>query len=155
MEKNSSGVSPTEAASALDTLTEDRARLASRVEVPRTLMAAFGGVAAWWVASAASTSPGEHYEPPTSGWLALVGALIITHLLQRETGLRLRSVGARAGWALAGILAACLALFSVSLGLVSLGLPWAVALTALVAFVTTTWLAGLAYRSALEELRRD
>lgn len=44
MEKNSSGVSPTEAASALDTLTEDRARLASRVEVPRTLMAAFGGV---------------------------------------------------------------------------------------------------------------
>lgn len=107
------------------------------------------------MASAASTSPGENYEPPTSGWLALVGALIITHLLQRETGLRLRSMGARAGWALAGILAACLVLFSVSLGLVSLGLPWAVALTALVAFVTTTWLAGLAYRSALEELRRD
>ena len=153
MEKHSAGTSPGDATRALNTLTEDRERLASAIQVPRALLAAYGCLAAWWVGAAAVSAPGEDYEPPTSGWLAMVGVLVITHLIQRETGLRLRSMGPRAGFAVAGIIAVCLALFSVSLGLVASGMIWAVALTSLAAFATTTWLAGIAYRSAADQLR--
>ncbi|WP_232466141.1 hypothetical protein [Diaminobutyricimonas sp. LJ205] len=118
-------------------------------------MAALGGVGAWWVSTAAATNPGENYEARSSGWLALVSALVIVYLIQRETGIRFRAMGARAGWAMTGIVAACLLLFSVSLGLVSFGLHWAVALTSLAAFAATTWLAGVAYRSAVESLRHE
>ena len=117
-------------------------------------MANFGGVAAWWVAAAATTSPGEKYEPPTMGWLALVVALGVVYLIQRDAGIRFRSMGSRAGLAVAGIVITCLALYSVSLGLVSFGLHWAVALTSVVAFALTTWLAAVAYRSAVANLRR-
>ncbi|MBO0595776.1 hypothetical protein I2485_13335 [Nesterenkonia sp. E16_7] len=153
MEKHSAGTSPQDAAQTLNALTDDRERLASAIQVPRALLAAFGGLAAWWVATAAGTTPGENYEPPTSGWLALVGILVTLHLIQRETGLRLRTMGSRAGFAVAGIIAVCLVLFSVSLGLVASGMIWVVALTSLTAFVTTTWLAGIAYRSAVDRLR--
>lgn len=122
--------------------------------VPRMLLAGFGGVAAWWVGAAATTSPGENYEPPTMGWLALALALVVAYLIQRETGIRFRKMGTRAGLALSGIVVACLALYSISLGLVSFGLHWAVAVTSVVAFALTTWLAGVAYRSAVEQLRR-
>lgn len=154
MESNFTPPSHVEAVSALATLSNDRERLAASVHVPWLLLAALGGVGAWWVSTAAATNPGENYEPPSSGWLALVGTLVVAYLIRRETGVRFRQVGARAGWALVGIIAACLALFSASLGLVSFGLHWAVALPSLVAFAATTWLAGVAYRSAVEQLRR-
>lgn len=111
-------------------------------------------MAAWWVGSAAGTSPGEGYEPPTMGWMALAVALVVVYLIHRETGVRFRSMGTRAGLAVVGIVVTCLVLFSVSLGLVSFGLHWSVALTSVVAFAVTTWLAGAAYRSAVENLRR-
>ncbi|WP_224760490.1 hypothetical protein [Salinibacterium sp. ZJ450] len=136
-------------------LSTDRERLAASVHVPWVLLAAFGGVGAWWVSAAAATNPGESYEPPSSGWLALVGTLVIAYLIQRETGVRFRSMGARAGWAVVGIIAACLVLFSVSLGLVSFNMHWAVVLTSLAAFAATTWLAGVAFQSAAEKLRRE
>ena len=139
---------------ALNELSADRDRLAGSIRAPRTLLAGFGGVAAWWVGAAATTSPGENYEPPTMGWLALAVALVVVYLIQRDTGIRFRSMGPRAGLALAGIIVACLALYSISLGLVSFGLHWAVALTSVAAFGLTTWLAGVAYRSAVEKLRR-
>lgn len=142
------------AAEALDSLTMDRERLAGRLRVPWALMAAIGALAAWWVASAATARPGAAYEPPATGWIALLGVLVVAHLVQRETGVRLGAMGARAAWATAGILVTCLALFSVSLGLVSLELAWAVALTSAVAFAVTTWLAGVAYRAAVEHVRR-
>ncbi|EXF24693.1 hypothetical protein BG28_04545 [Nesterenkonia sp. AN1] len=153
MERHSADTSPQDAAQTLETLTDDRERLASAIQVPRALLAAFGCLAAWWVSTAAGTTPGENYEPPASGWLALVGILVILHLIQRETGLRLRTVGSRAGFAVARIITACLVLFSVSLGLVASGMIWAVALTSLIAFATTAWLAGIAYRSAVDQLR--
>ena len=99
------------------------------------------------------TSPGEDYEPPAVGGPALAVVLVIVYLIQRETGVRFRNLGGRAGMALAGIMVGCLVLFSMSLGLVSLGLPWAVALTATAAFALTTWLAGVAYRAAVQNLR--
>ncbi|RKN41047.1 hypothetical protein [Micromonospora endolithica] len=143
------------AAEALNTLHADRERLANTVEAPRLLLVAFGALGAWWVAAAATTDPGSSYEPPTSGWIALAGGLAIAYLIRRETGIRFRVMGARAGWAVAGIVATCLALFSVSLGLVSSDLRWAVTLTSTTAFLITTWLAGVAYRSAIAELHRD
>ena len=86
---------------------------------------------------------------------APLGALVVVHLVQRETGIRFRSLGARANWMVAAIVVACLALFSVSLSLVSLQLPWAVVATSLVAFAITTCLSGLALRSAVERAGRD
>ena len=83
-----------------------------------------------------------------------VGTLVVAYLIRRETGVRFRKMGTRAGWAIVAIAAACLVLFSVSLGLVSFGMQWAVTLTSLIAFAATTWLAGVAYRSAVEQLRR-
>lgn len=155
MESNSPEPSPDEATNALNTLSVDRDRLAASVHVPWVLLAAFGAVGAWWVAAAATTNPGENYAPPTSGWLALVGALVVAHLIRRETGIHFRAMGARANWALVGIVAVCLALFSVSLGFVSFGLLWTVALTSLLAFAATTWMAGIAFRSAVEVLGRE
>ena len=87
--------------------------------------------------------------------MAAFGALVVVHLVQRETGIRFRSLGARANWMVAAIVVACLALFSVSLGLVSLQLPWAVVATSLAAFALTTCLSGLALRSAVERAGRD
>ena len=142
-----------EAAARLSELSGDRRALAGSTRVPRVLLAAYGGVAAWWVAGAATASPGENYEPPTSGWLALVAVLIITHLMNRETGIRFKSMGPGAAMAMGGILLVCLALFSVSLALVSLGAGWAVALTSLAAFGAVSWLASVAYRSAVDRLR--
>lgn len=142
-----------EAAARLSELSGDRRALADGTHIPRVLLAAYGGVGAWWVAGAAAANPGENYEPPTSGWLALVAVLIITHLVNRETGIRFQNMGFGAALTMVAILVICLALFSVSLGLVSLGAGWAVAITSLAAFGAVTWLASVAYRSALNRLR--
>lgn len=149
-------VKPTaaEAAAALAGLEHDRDRLADGVRVPWALLAALGGVAAWWVSAAAGTTPGENFQAPDSGWLGLVAVLVIAYLIRREVGVRFRGMGARATWAMLGILVICLILFSLSLGLVSLGATWAVSIVALAAFGTTTWLAGVAYRSAADRIRR-
>lgn len=155
MENDSTDPSPDEATDALNSLSTDRERLAASVHVPWALLAALGGMGAWWVSAAATSQPGDNYEPSSSGWLALVGALVIAWLIQRETGVRFRTMGSGAGWALVGLVIVCLVLFSVSLGLVSFGLHWAVALTSVAAFAATTWLAGVAYRSAAEKLRHE
>ena len=156
MERNFEGrPSADDAAASLRDLASDRQTLADGVHVPRTLLAAFGGVAAWWVAAAATANPGENYEPPASGWLGLVAVLVILHLVRRETGIRFRKMGTRAIMASIAILMVCLTLFSISLGLVSFGARWAVALTSVSAFGLVTWLAGIVYRSALDQLRRD
>lgn len=155
MEHHSQGPSSFEATNALDELTADRDRLADSIRVPWPLLAGFGGVAAWWVGAAAVTSPGQNYEPPATGGLAIAVVFVVVYLLRRETGIRFRSMGLRAGLAVVGIVLSCLTLFSVSLGLVSFGMQWAVALTGVVAFASTTWLSGVAYRSAVENLRRE
>ena len=87
--------------------------------------------------------------------MALLGVLIVAHLVQRESGIQFRALGGRSTWLIAAAFAICLALFSVSLGLVSLNLSWAVAIPSIVAFASTTWLSGLAYKAAVEQLRRD
>lgn len=141
-----------DAAARLSELSGDRRALAEGTAIPRVLLAAYGGVGAWWVAQAVTANPGANYEPPTSGWLALVAVLIIAHLINRETGIKFQSMGGGAALALIAILVACLLLFSVSLGLVSVGAGWAVSFTGLAAFGLVTWLAGVAYRCALNRL---
>lgn len=155
MESKFESPTPNEAANVLNNLSADRERLAANVRVPWPLLAGFGAVAAWWVGAAATANPGENYEPPTSGWLGLACAFVIVYLIRQETGIRFRAMGTRAVWAVVGIAILCLALFSVSLGLVSFGMQWAVALTSVVAFGATTWLSALAYRSAVEQLRGE
>lgn len=135
-------------------LDADRNQLASLVRIPWSLMAAFGALAAWWVGSAATVETGGNYEPPLSGWMALLGVFIVTHLVRRETGIRFRSIGPRATWLAAAAVVICLALFSVSLGLVSMGMRWPVMATSVIAFGSTTWLAKNAYRAAVANLRR-
>jgi multidrug transporter EmrE-like cation transporter len=147
-------ISHTDAAEYMAALSADRIELASRVRIPWALMAAFGALGAWWVASAVTTEPGDDYQPPLMGWMALLGVLIVAHLVQRESGIRFRSVGGKATWVTVGIIAICLALFSISLALVTLDLSWAVAMTSAIAFVVTTVLAKVAYRSAVEHLHR-
>lgn len=143
-----------EATEALQALSADRRRLTEHMPVPWTLMAAFGALGAWWVGSAATTTPGANYEAPSSVWLGLLGALVVVHLLRRETGIRFRALGVRANATIGVIVVVGLVLFSVSLGLVSFGLHWAVALTSLAAFALVTWLAGMAFRSAVGRLDR-
>ena len=156
MERNFEGrPSADDAAARLRDLASDRQTLADSVQVPRTLLAALGGVAAWWVAAAATANPGENYEPPASGWLGLVAGLVVLHLIRRETGIGFRRLGTRATMASIAILMVCLTLFSISLGFVSLGARWAVTLTSMCAFGLVTWLAGIVYRSALDQLRHD
>ncbi|WP_244185938.1 hypothetical protein [Arthrobacter agilis] len=88
------------------------------------------------------------------GGLVLAIVLVITYLIRKKTGIRFKRMGLQAGLALASIVVGCLALFSISLGLVSFGLHWAVTLTSITAFTLTTWLASVAYRSAAQNLRR-
>lgn len=155
MESNFQEPSHNEAKNALTELSADRDRLATSIGIPWTLFAGFGAVAAGWVGSAATASPGENYQPAlTPIWLSLAVALVILYLLQRETGIKFRSLGSRGNVAMAGMLLSCLTLFSVALGLVSVGSQWAVFIAAVLAFAITTWLAAVVYRSAIENLRR-
>lgn len=155
MERNFSGASGDEATEALNVLDSDRQRLAQRVRIPWPLMAAFGALSAWAVSTAATTEPGANYDPPSTSWLALIGILVVAHLVQRETGIRFRSMGAGATWAMLGTIMGSLLMFSVSLGLVAANLRWAVIIPSLAAFALTTGLAMVAYRSAVEKLRGE
>ncbi|MDO5092911.1 MAG: hypothetical protein Q4D79_05730 [Propionibacteriaceae bacterium] len=153
MERNLE-TSRSEATDALNSLAADRDRLTQHFRVPWRLMAAFGALGAWGVGAAALVPSGEGYEPPRTGWLALLGVLVVAYLVQRETGIRFRSMGAKATWLTVAAVVSCLVLFSVSLALISLELRWGVVLTSAVAFVVTTWLSGAAYRAAVEHLHR-
>ena len=153
MENDFSGPSKGEAADALATLTKDRGTLAQNVNLSWPLFGGYGAVAAWLVTSAATTTPGEGYQPPIGGWLALAAVFVLTYLARRETGVRFRSMGTTGTWAMAGIVVACLVLFSVSLGLVASGIAWAVVFTGIAAFAVTTWLSRVAYHSAVAKLR--
>ncbi|MCC9204919.1 hypothetical protein [Arthrobacter sp. zg-Y769] len=144
---------PNEAAAHLRNLAADRDTLAAGVTPPRALLAAIGALAACWVAAALDTRPGADYQSPSWTWL-LVGLLfVILHLIRRDTGLKFRRLGARANGAIALAALVCLFLFSVSLGLVSLGLGWAVMLTSLAAFAAVYGLTGVAFRAAVDQLR--
>lgn len=154
IESDSARPTPDQASHALDSLAADRERLAGSTRTPWGLLAALGLASAWFVAQTAVSNPGGNYEPGTTWWLPLLAAALAGFLIRRETGIRFRRMGARATWLSVGILVVVLVLFSLSLGLVSFDLRWAVALTALAAFVATVWLGSMAFRAAVGTLRR-
>ncbi|QHC58659.1 hypothetical protein [Rathayibacter sp. VKM Ac-2760] len=143
-----------DASSALDSLRSDREALVARISAPRRHLAGFGVLALLWVAQAAALSPGADYEPPTTSWLVVAAAVVLVVLLRRATGIRLRRVGVEAMLLVGAALASCLLLFSVSLGLVAQGLGWAVAITAIAAFLLVTWLSTLGFRAAVRQIAR-
>ena len=143
-----------DAAAALDGLHSDREALAARIPVPRWLLAGFGAIALAWVAQTVTLSPGAGYEPPRTSWLLIAAAVVLLVLIRRRTGIRFRGVGLRAVLLVAAALLGCLVLFSISLGLVVQGLGWTVALTAVAAFGLVTWLSTLAFRAAVDGIRR-
>lgn len=124
------------------------------IQVPWMLMAAFGALSAWVVGAAGMTEPGGNYEPPLEMWLALLGILVVSHLVHRDAGIQFHRMGVRANAFIIGIFGLNLSLFSISLGLVSSGMPWAVSVTSIVGFVTTTAMAGIAYQQAVENVYR-
>lgn len=115
---------------------------------PWLWLVSLGLGSAWFVLTGATAEPGAGYEPSTSTWLALMAIVLAGTLIRRDTGIRFRRMGARATWLTVGILAATLALFGSSLGLVAADLRWAVAVPVLLAFGLTTWLARVAVAAA-------
>lgn len=153
MERNSGRPSHEQAAQSLGALSADRERLVGSTRTPWGLLAALGLACAWFVAEAALSNPGSDYEASQTWWLPILAAGLAGFLIRRETGIRFRRMGARATWLSVGILVAVLVLFSVSLGLVSFDLHWAVTLTALAAFIVAVWLGSLAFKAAMGTLR--
>lgn len=138
----------------LNALHTDRARLASRLATPWTLMVAAGAGMAWYVAGAATSHPGADAEAG-SGWILSWAILcLVVYLVQRETGVRFRRVGGR-GWAmLLGLGVLTFSMFSVSLGIVSLGYRVWAAVPVAVTWVLGTLGSGFVFRSCVESMNR-
>ncbi|MSS83438.1 hypothetical protein FYJ24_01390 [Actinomycetaceae bacterium WB03_NA08] len=154
MESDPTTASPVEISNSIDLLDADRARLTQSVAIPWSLFFAYGGVGAWFVANAASTSPGADYRAPGSFFLILAVGLVITYLLEQRSGIRFRTMGGQAIVFVTALIVTLLALYSVSLGLVSLDLSWAVVFTTLAAFLAATVLSKLVFSSALKRTAR-
>ncbi|MDR2897127.1 MAG: hypothetical protein LBV30_10870 [Propionibacteriaceae bacterium] len=153
MENNIGGVSASEATVALNSLSTDGDRLVRQVRIPWASLAGLGACGGWYVANSLATTPGASYLPSGTGWIPVVGFFVILYLAQRDTGIHFRAMGVPANIALLGLLVLLWGLYSVSLGLIAFNLRWAVVITSVAAFVATTGLAGLAWRSAMRRLR--
>lgn len=141
------------ATDSLRSLSSDSERLSRTTRVPTAALWALGVTAAWWVASATNTQPGSDYRPSPTGFLAWVAAIGLVLTIQQRTGIKLRRLGRTGWWALVGMLVGCLGLYSIALGLVASELRWWALIPAAVAIPLTSWLASIAYRSAVSELR--
>ncbi|WP_040510937.1 hypothetical protein [Gordonia soli] len=152
MESEFSGCFPDDAEKSLRDLHADRERLVQRARVSPLVLAGFGAAGGVGVASAATTNPGGNYEPPMLGMAALVAVVILGYLVRRVIGVRFRSWGVAAITAAVGVVIVCMALYSVSLGLVASGHHWPVALTSAAAFVVAMAGAAASYRGAIRNL---
>ncbi len=132
-------------------LQDDRIELAKRLGRPVWLSPGFGAVAAAYVASPAI---------PDGTWrdLVLPGAVVATVALltayQRTTGIKLSSVGWRAGWYFGGAVAFSLTMLSVSFGLDASGFAWWIAAPVAATFVVVAWLVGLLVAAARDHISR-
>jgi hypothetical protein len=155
MENNFSPSDPNEsraAAELLDELQADRERLARRSEAPRWLAPGFGLLAGLYVAGPAL--PGE---PRSGGFVttAIIVGIVMVFLSSRATGVKFSRFGPRAWVAFAGAVLGGLFFFSVSLGLVSLGLHWWVIVPAAATFALVVWLTRVMSSSMRRNLNRE
>lgn len=138
----------------IDALDRDRATLEKRLQAPRGLMWAAGAAVAWAVADAATSSPGASYRPGGGYLLAIAALLVISHLVQKEVGVRFRQIGV-SGWLMIGATAVGdLALFCIGLALVSTGHRWLTVLPVLLAWAMGAWGATGVFRSCVRAAGR-
>jgi hypothetical protein len=143
---------PRAAADLLDELQADRQRLARRAEAPRWLAPAFGLLAGLYVAAPAL--PGD----PRSGVFVTMGiilGIVLVFLSSRATGVKFSNLGLQGWAAFTGAVAGGLLFFSVSLGLVSLGLHWWVIVPAAATFALVLWLTRVMSSSMRKNLSSD
>ncbi len=116
-------------------------------------MVASGAVFAWFVADAASATPGTQYQANHNNLLA-IGALCVTaYFVERETGVRFRKMGLKAWALLAAVMIWTLLMFSVALGLVSLGHRLWIAVPILLTWVIGTLGSAGVFRTCVESMR--
>lgn len=140
---------PTHPQTLLDELQRDRAVLSERAKVPRWFPLAVGLALACWVGSPAA----GRGRDSASYLFVVVAVLLLVGAAKRSTGVRYAGLGVR-GWLIgATLLITALGLYSASLALVSLNLPWWVIAPSL-AMLVAGWLGVHALsESAREDLR--
>ena len=143
-----------EAQDRLALLEADRERLANNLATPWTLMTAAGAALAWFVADGVTANPGEGYTAGDGSLLAIAVLFIIGYFVQQQTGVQFRRLGGRAFAGALGVMVWTLAMFSVVLGLVSLGLrPWAV-VPVLLTWMVGTYGCAHVFRALVGSVRR-
>jgi|GEM_PF-3284434 hypothetical protein len=131
----------------IDALDRDRATLEKRLQAPRGLMWAAGAAVAWFVADAATSNPGVSYRPNGGYLLSIAALLVISHLVQKEVGVRFRQIEV-SGWLMIGAtVVSALVLFSVGLMLVSTGHRWLTVVPILLAWAVGAWGATSVFRA--------
>lgn len=131
----------------IDALDRDRATLEKRLQAPRGLMWAAGATVAWFVADATTSNPGVSYRPNGGYLLSIAALLVISHLVQKEVGVRFRQIGV-SGWLMIGAtVVSALVLFSIGLMLVSTGHRWLTVLPILLAWAVGAWGATGVFRA--------
>jgi hypothetical protein len=140
---------PTQAQNILDELQRDRAVLSQQAQTPRWFSPAVGLALASWVGSpaVAPARDSAYYL------FVVVAVLLLLGAARRSTGVRYAGLGVR-GWFFGlALLLAALGLYSASLALVSLSLPWWVIAPTL-AMLGAGWLGAHAMsETAREDLR--
>lgn len=134
----------------LEALEEDRARLSERVRMPIWLAPTIAFLTAAWVAS-----PAVGDQAASSAYLISVGGIVLAiYLAVHTAGVRHGCLRGRAYWIVGAASAIGLALYSTSLGLVSLDLRWWVILPALAAAGTGYETTRLVERDSLASVTR-
>lgn len=138
------------ARAALSGLQSDRAALAGRIAAPAWTHAAFGVVAAGFVAGPAVVSNVRAVLFP----VLLCVAIALMWYQRTATGVQARSIGPRAWVVVGAALVVILAMFSVSMGLVASLSPWWVIAPAVVALGVAWWANVTFERLTQDNVRR-
>jgi uncharacterized membrane protein YoaT (DUF817 family) len=135
--------------SPLSTLDADRVALAGRARMPSWLAPALGVVMSAWVATSYTARSGG----AGSWYFLFLVAVALVVVAVRSTGVRVRTLGARAWFGYLGLIAVGLLLYSVALALYSVDLRWWVTVPAALAFGATVVMVRSIDHSARRSLR--
>lgn len=134
----------------LETLAQDRTRLRAQVKMPAWLAPTIGFLAATWIAS-----PAVGDSTANSAYLFSVGGVVLAiYLATRAAGVRYGRLNAHAYVVIGAAGATGLALYSTSLGLVSVDLRWWVILPVLAMAVVGYLATHIVERESLAKVAR-